>query len=387
MTRISGAWLDNPQTQAVCAMLTNAGYQALFVGGCVRNALLGVDVNDIDISTDALPHVVMDLAADAGLHAIPTGIEHGTVTVVSGGIPHEITTFRKDVETDGRRAVVAFSTSVSDDARRRDFTMNALFAQPDGTVLDPLDGMADLRKRHVRFIDDADARIREDYLRILRYFRFQAWYGDPKLGMDSEALAAIASNTSGLDSLSKERLGSEMLKSLAATDPAPAVAAMRQTGVLNHVVVGSDDRALAPLVHIETVFGASHDPIRRLAALGGENVAKALRLSKKDARLLACLRLGIESTDAAASLAYRHGAEIALSILMLRSALFETPMSPKVLNEIEKGALADFPIRSTDLMPQFQGIELGQEIKRLEALWIKSGFALDRDTLLSKDSD
>lgn len=387
MTRIFGAWLTNSHTQAVCEMLTGAGYQALFVGGCVRNALFGVEVNDIDLSTDALPDTVIELAASAGLHAIPTGLEHGTVTVVSGGIPHEITTFRRDVETDGRRAVVAFSTDVEDDAHRRDFTMNALYAQPDGTIVDPLSGMADLQARRVRFIDDAEARIQEDYLRILRYFRFQAWYGSTALGMDADALAAIAANLDGIETLSKERLGAEMLKLLSAPDPAPAVAAMHQNGALLHVLKGADDRALGPLVHSELSYGASNDPIRRLAALGGQDVATALRLSKKSARLLALLRQGTESTESAASLAYRYGGDVALSILLLRSAVLEMPMATDVFNEIQLGSLAEFPVRSSDLMPGFSGAKLGQEFKRLERLWIDSGFTLDRSALLDIGDD
>ena len=274
---VSGDWLTHPATQAVCAMLTQAGHQALFVGGCVRNALLGAPVNDIDISTDAVPTRVMELAQAAGLHAIPTGIDHGTITVVADHIPHEITTFRKDVETDGRRAVVAFSARVEDDAHRRDFTMNALYARPDGTIVDPLGGMADLNARRVRFIDDADLRIREDYLRILRYFRFHAWYGDPVAGMDPDALAAIAADLDGIATLSRERIGAEMLRLLAAPDPAPAMAAMRTTGALGAVIAGADDRALAPLVHLEAEQGLAprpgSPPRRPGRRRGGRNAA------------------------------------------------------------------------------------------------------------------
>ena len=167
MTVIDADWLTNEHTQRVCRVLTDAGAQALIVGGCVRNALLNQPVSDIDIATDALPEQVMKLAGEAGIKAVPTGIDHGTVTLVSGGIPFEITTFRRDVETDGRRAVVAYSDTVEEDAARRDFTMNALYVRPDGTVLDPIGGLPDLRARRVRFIGSAEDRIREDYLRIL----------------------------------------------------------------------------------------------------------------------------------------------------------------------------------------------------------------------------
>ncbi|MBL9056165.1 MAG: CCA tRNA nucleotidyltransferase, partial [Rhodobacteraceae bacterium] len=166
--KVSGDWLQAEPTQALCAALEAAGFQALFVGGCVRNTLLGVEVGDIDIASDATPETVSDIAVRAGFRVVPTGIEHGTVTVIAGGIAHEVTTFRRDVETDGRRATVAFSSDVAEDAARRDFTMNALYARADGSVIDPLGGLPDLLARHVRFVGEPEARIREDYLRILR---------------------------------------------------------------------------------------------------------------------------------------------------------------------------------------------------------------------------
>ena len=240
--KLTGDWIERPATQAVCRMIEQGGYQALFVGGCVRNAILGASVNDIDIATDAHPETVISLAGAAGLKPVPTGLEHGTVTVVSDHVPHEVTTFRRDVETFGRHAVVAYSEDVAEDARRRDFTMNALYARPDGTVIDPLNGLRDLQARHVRFIDDPEQRIREDYLRILRFFRFHAWYGDPVAGLDPEGLGAVATHADRLSDLSRERVGAEIVKLLSAPDPAPSVAAMRACGVLVAVLPGSDDR-------------------------------------------------------------------------------------------------------------------------------------------------
>ena len=237
--QISGDWLTNPATQAVCAALTGAGAQALFVGGCVRNALLGLPVADIDIATDAPPDRVITLCNAAGLRVVPTGIEHGTVTVLSGDIAHEVTTFRRDVTTDGRRATVAFATDITTDAARRDFTMNALYARPNGTVVDPLGGLPDLLARRVIFVGDATARIREDYLRILRFFRFHAWYADPNAGIDAEGLAACAALADGLRQLSRERVSAEMIKLLGAPDPAPAVAAMAQAGILARILPGA----------------------------------------------------------------------------------------------------------------------------------------------------
>jgi poly(A) polymerase len=381
MTKISADWLTAPATQKVCAALEQGGYQALFVGGCVRNALLGAPVSDLDISTDAHPDTVMQLAKAAGIKAIPTGIDHGTVTLVQDGIPHEVTTFRKDVETDGRRAVVAFADRIEDDAARRDFTMNALYAKSDGTVLDPLGGLPDLRARRFRFIGTAQDRIREDYLRSLRYFRFHAWYADPQSGFDAEALDAIAGNLDGLSQLSHERIGAEMLKLLAAPDPAPALATMRQTGVLGQILPGAEDRALAPLIHLEGDI--KPDPLRRLTAIGGQDVPDALRLSKAQTNTLAQLRDGAMGAAPAAELAYRFGADHAHSMMLLRAAFFEQPLDPDTPDQIAQGAGTKFPIKAADLMADFQGPQLGKRIKQLEAAWIASGFALTKPELLA----
>ncbi|MEX0276429.1 MAG: CCA tRNA nucleotidyltransferase [Ruegeria sp.] len=384
MTRITDDWITLPATQAVCAALTDAGSEALFVGGCVRNALLGQAVSDIDIATDARPDRVVALAKEAGLKAIPTGIDHGTITVVSDGVPHEVTTFRRDVETDGRRAVVAFSDKVEEDAARRDFTMNALYARPDGSVLDPLNGLPDLQARRVRFIGSAEARIREDYLRSLRYFRFHAWYGDADMGFDADALSAIAGNLDGLTGLSRERVGAELLKLLGAPDPAPSVATMRQTGVLAQILPGADDRALAILVKLEGDAGATPDPIRRLAAIAAPDVAATLRLSRAQMQRLTRMRDEAAGSAGVAELGFRYGAEGGLHETLLRFAFLEQPWSPELAEALETGANARFPIRAQDLIPEFTGAALGEKLAQLEALWIASDFTMTRDELLAK---
>ncbi|UWQ79277.1 CCA tRNA nucleotidyltransferase [Leisingera sp. S132] len=378
--RLNQPWLKNPATQAVCLAVAADGAQVLFVGGCVRNALLGEPVSDMDLATDARPEQVMELAARAGIKAVPTGIDHGTVTLVKNGIPHEITTFRKDVATDGRRAVVAYSPDIAEDARRRDFTMNAIYARPDGEVVDPLGGLADLTRRRVRFIGTAEHRICEDYLRSLRFFRFHAWYGDHAEGFDADALAAITANLDGLASLSKERVGAELLKLLAAPDPAPSVAAMRQAGVLAQILPGADDRSLAPLIHLEA--GRAASAIRRLAALGGEDLQKALRLSKAQASHLEKIREAAAVTAGAGELGYQLGPEKALDSLLLRAAFLEQPLSPSLETDIELGANAKFPVKARDLLPDLKGPELGAALKKMEADWIESGFSLSRGELL-----
>lgn len=382
MTQVTGDWLTAPGTQAVMGMLEDAGYQAHAVGGCVRNALLGAPVADVDISTDARPETVIALARAAGLKPVPTGIDHGTVTVVARGEPFEVTTYRADVETDGRRAVVRFADTMAEDAVRRDFTMNALYADRRGTVVDPLGGLPDLRARHLRFIQDAAQRIREDYLRTLRYFRFHAWYGDPAQGMDAEALAAIADNLDGLDRLSAERVGAELLKLLAAPDPVQAVAVMAQTGVLPRILPGASPRALGPLLMAEEALGLAPDPLRRLAATGFADGA-ALRLSKPDQKRLTLLRELTEGTAGLPEVAWRHGAETASDTAALRAAMLEQPVDPAALPDLAAAAQARFPVTAQDLMPALSGKALGDRLRALEAQWIASGFALDREDLLT----
>lgn len=380
MTRLTGDWFRQDRVLALSDAFAAAGYQLHFVGGCVRNALMDEPISDLDLSTDAHPNQIMELAAAAGFKPVPTGIDHGTITVVVDGEGFEITTYRRDVETDGRRAVVAFAETMEEDAHRRDFTMNALYADVEGNVIDPLGGLPDLRMRRVRFIDDATARIREDYLRTLRFFRFHAWYGDDAEGPDPEALAAISENLDGLETLSKERVGTELLKLLAAPDPAPAVATMEQCGVLARFLPGADATSLPVLVHLEAEI--SPDPIRRLAALGGQDVADVLRLSRKNAKRLRVLRDGMGGMMSSGELAYRHGAEVAIDIVLLRAAQMAQPLEADFMNDIDKGAYALFPISPTDLMPEYSGPALGAKLNELETRWIASGFTLTREELL-----
>jgi len=379
--RIAGDWLAQPGTQALCGALEVAGHRALFVGGCVRNALLGVAVADVDIATDARPETVTRLAEAAGLRVVPTGIEHGTVTVIAGGVPHEVTTFRRDVQTDGRRAVVAFADDVTEDAARRDFTMNALYADARGHVIDPLGGLPDLLARRLRFVGDAHQRIREDYLRILRFFRFHAHYGDPDQGMDAEALAASAELAEGVDGLSRERIGAEMRKLLAAPDPAPAVAAMAQAGVLARVLPGSDPRALAPLVHLEGDMPPRWQ--RRLAALGGQEVEERLRLSRADAVALAALRDAVGRGWSPAALGWKLGAEGGRDAVLLRAALLESPLPQGWQAEVARGVGSVMPVTAADLMPGLQGAALGARLKEIEARWLASDLRLTRADFLA----
>lgn len=378
--KIAGPWLNCEGTQALMDALLLSGHRALFVGGCVRNAIIGMPVGDVDIATDALPETLIKIADDAGFRTIPTGIDHGTVTVIAGGIAHEVTTLRRDVQTDGRHAIVAYSSDIAEDAARRDFTMNALYAQADGTVIDPLGGLPDLLARRVRFAGDANMRIVEDYLRILRFFRFHAIYGDPSKGIDADGLAACAANLGGLANLSRERVGAEMCKLLAAIDPAPALAAMEQTGALACALPGATARMVPVLVHFED--GSPRSWLCRLAVLGGKDVVANLRLSRAAAITLAQIRDGMGTTAAPDALGWLYGQLVAGDILHAKAAVFELPLPDGWYDHVLRGAGANFPVAAADLMPKFQGQALGKKLTSLQDRWLTSGLCLTKAELL-----
>lgn len=297
----------------------------------------------------------------AGFRPVPTSIDHGTVTVVAAGKPHEVTTFRRDVETDGRRAVVAYSTEIQEDAQRRDFTMNALYADRRGQVIDPLNGLPDLLARRVRFVGDAETRIREDYLRILRFFRFHAAYGDPESGLDADGLAACATFSAGLETISKERIYAELKKLLAARDPAPAVAAMAQSGVLA-LVLPAPISAPLPRWCISNLqnprAGSTIWPfsaVRRMTS----------RLSRAEARDLAALRNAIGSAGSAAVLGWQLGETLATDAVLARAAVLGSPPPPEWRADVSRRAQARFPVTAADLMPDHTGVALGERLKAL----------------------
>ncbi|MBK0400374.1 CCA tRNA nucleotidyltransferase [Limibaculum sp. M0105] len=379
---VSGKWLDDPELAAVLSALRG---EAFFVGGCVRNALLGEQPGDIDLATPLTPDEVSARLAEAGLSAVPTGLEHGTITAVSGHRGFEITTFRADVETHGRHATVAFSTDMSTDAERRDLTINALYADGAGRVIDPLGGLADLDARRIRFIGDPHDRIREDYLRILRFFRFTAWYGGD--GIEPDGLAACAELAEGIGRLARERIGAELRKLLAARDPAPAMAAMQAAGVLWRCLAGADTALLAPLVHAEAEARHEPDWLVRLAALGATGEAEALRLSNADATTLEAIRSAMQDTGPIAATAFRRGARVAWARLLLAAAAGAPPRSwHDAAQAIDQAAASPLPIRARDLIAAGMepGPGIGRALAHAEAAWVDSGFSLDKAALLTQ---
>ncbi|MEM8569571.1 MAG: CCA tRNA nucleotidyltransferase [Pseudomonadota bacterium] len=380
--RLDAPWLHEPRTQSVMHALVASGGRAWFVGGCVRNTILGRPIQDIDIATDLQPEAVISKADAAGLKAVPTGIAHGTVTVVADGKPFEVTTLRRDLETDGRHAQVAFTSDIVADAQRRDFTMNALYADATGRVTDPVGGLPDLETRRVRFVGAPEQRIAEDYLRILRFFRFHAWYGDPKPGLDPPALAACAAAADGLELLSRERVSAELTKLLSAPDPAPALDAMAATGILERVLPGASTDVLSALVDVERAAAVEPRWQRRISALGSASEwAEDLCFSKSDRKFLIAIQSVLEDRLGSAEAAYRFGPDAARDGALIAAARAGKSASKDLEAEILRGARAVFPIKAKDL--DLEGPALGKALRDLEKRWILSDFRASAAELLA----
>jgi len=391
--KIAGEWLIAAETAAVMDALKNCGATARFVGGCVRDALLERKVSDVDIAVDIDPNIVIRALTEADIRVIPTGFSHGTLTAVKGRRSYEITTLREDTHTDGRRAEVKFTKDWEKDASRRDFTMNALYADTDGTVHDFLGaGVSDAFARRVRFIGSASDRIQEDYLRILRLFRFHAHYGEG--GMEPDALVACAGLTGGLELLSRERVGSEILKMLAAPHVALALDMMEQTGVLIKVLpTARTTPPMAAMENLERRFGLSPDPMRRLAMItrGADprDTGRALRLSNDNMTDLRARRAPtglVKTTEDARRLGYERGQVAGKDTLFIQHAEENTTPDVKVIKALNEGAEQKLPVSSKDLMAIGidAGPAMGEMLKKVEKLWVDSDFVMDKATLIGE---
>jgi len=366
-------WTRRSDLAALVAVLDPAGLGLVrYVGGAVRDTLLGLPVKDIDMATPLEPADVIARLTAAGLRSVPTGLAHGTVTALIAGGPVEITTLRRDVSTDGRHATVAFSQSWQEDAARRDFTINALYADPATlAVHDYFGGLNDLAARRLRFIGDAEARIREDYLRILRYFRFQARFGS--LPADAEAERACAALAPGMKGLSRERIASELLMLLALSDPAPTVTRMAELGVMAVILPEADPAALPALLAAEQAQGAAPEALRRLAALlpadpaSAELVAARLRLSLAQRKHLALVAARKVPEGEARALAYHIGRPAALDRLLITGGRIAA---------LQGWDIPQFPLKGGMIVAR--GISAGPEVARIlrtvEARWVAESF-------------
>ena len=403
-------WLGAAELQALLTALSADGEEARVAGGAVRNALLGEAVADVDIATTCLPDDTIARATAAGFKTVPTGYDHGTVTVIAGGQAYEVTTLRADIETDGRHARVVFGRDWRRDAERRDFTINALYCLADGTIVDLVEGIADLENRTLRFIGDAEERIREDFLRILRFFRFFAWYGSGR--PDAQGLKACARLKDGLAKLSAERVWSELKKLLDAPDPGRALLWMRQTGVLTAVLPESEKwgiDAVPALIAAGRDLGWSPDPLLRLAAMVPPEPARmkamADRLKFSNAETTRLIGWAMaqavrpETSDDALRRALYYGEsqsvedrlKLAWASALGRAQTDDAALAEagsyvrlsRVLNGWTKPA---FPISGDDLIAlgSKPGKSLGDVLRKLEAEWVDAGFKPQRDALLKR---
>lgn len=390
-------WLTAPATLAVVAALEAGGGAVRFVGGCVRDALLGRPVKDLDLATHDPPAVVMEKLKVAGIHAIPTGIAHGTVTAVIGTEHFEITTLRVDVETDGRWAKVAFTNNWAEDAARRDFTINAISAEPNGRLHDPFGGLDDLSRGRVRFVGDARARIREDVLRLLRFFRFQAHYG--RSPPDGEALAACRELAPLLPGLSGERVAGELIKLMVAADPSPTVALMIEAGALDYWLPETQHLdALRRLPQLEGASGLAAEPLRRLAALiaadapGIDRLAERLRLSGEQRRRLKALTAPPLTPAPGDSLTHwrrllrRLGQTDYLDCTVVtwaKAGLDPGPPLPSI-QALTQTPIPSFPLLGRDALRLgvAPGPEVGLLLEAVEAWWEAGDYRADREACL-----
>lgn len=397
------AWLNEADTRAVMAALAAGGGTARFVGGCVRNALLGEKVADIDIATTETPEKAQALLEAKGIKVVPTGIAHGTVTAVTPTRHFEITTLRVDVATDGRRADVAFTGDWLEDAKRRDFTINALYCDADGALHDPLGGREDLKARRIRFIGDARQRIREDYLRILRFFRFHAWYG--KGEPDAAGLRACAEEREGLRQLSGERIRDELLKIAKADAAGAAFRQMAASGILAIVLPEASrlDR-FEKLVAIEAeqLFVLDADPIPRLGAMldldeaGVKSLAARLKLSNRDRDRLAAML-----TDRTKIVCYLSMREVRRALYLMGRDLFKdrvllgwaedrpghnTFQWRALLAMADSWQKPEMPLTGDMIKAAGvpEGPEIGRVRKEVEEWWVDSDFIDDEFSIIER---
>jgi poly(A) polymerase len=383
-------WLNEPRLQAVMHAITAAGSEVRVAGGAVRNSLLGEPISDVDLATTMPPADVMRVCKAAGFGVHPTGFEHGTITIVNRHQPFEVTTLRRDVETDGRRAVVAFTNDWREDALRRDFTINAMYCDASGKIYDFTDGYGDILRNRVRFVGAASARIKEDYLRILRFFRFHSRYG--KGAPDAAGLAAAVKLKSGLKKISAERISQEMVKVLVAPKAVPTLKVMAASGILKVILPYTEDwRVIGRL---------PEDAILRLYALAKspDDLKERLRLSNDDAKRISALMHAPElspklrSTEQRAML-YSVGEETWRDAVHLGFAKSKAKMGDvkwQALLELPTHVpVPKFPVTGKDLLMAgvAPGPAMGEVLRQLEDWWVASDFAPSREELLKRIED
>ena len=377
-------WLRNPSAQKLSKLYKNFGYQVLFVGGCVRNTILKMPVTDIDLATDAQPEEIIKIAKENNIRFVPTGLAYGTITLIIDNKNYQITTFRTDFDHDGRYAKVEFTESLLLDASRRDLTINALYCNHVGEVIDPLNGLDDIKKQKIKFIGNPNERIKEDNLRILRFFRFQAIYGNKNLEIDSIALEACHNHKSKLAALSKERITSELRKILSAPNPLEVIIKMNETGVLNELFQKVSIDSLAAYLKTEEKFKININWLGRLLSLQVTQEEESLKLTRCEFKFLKQTKSAIENQIHVLEFSYYNGVENGKIYSILQNFRHNIILSKNLLNQINSLATKKFPITAKDLMPEISGKKLGEALRSLEDRWIKSNFTLSKKDLLAE---
>lgn len=393
-------WMKNKAISALFGAFPKDNLR--FVGGCVRNALWGEPVTDTDLAVALEPEEVMSALKNAGIRYVETGVLHGTVTAIINKKPYEITSLRRDVETDGRHAVVTYTKDWSEDAQRRDLTFNALYASQSGEVFDPTGlGLKDLKARRLRFVGEADTRVKEDYLRILRFFRFLAWYGG-EAKVDADSLKACRDNRAGIKKLSAERVWSEIKKLLLAKNPSRALHIMLTNEILETVLPeASNVDGLDFFLKLEARENIRPDPLLRLMAMSAREplqmalLTKRLKMSGAETKRLRdwaedskALSLDMSERNRLAAI-YRSGKQTVLDRTRLRAAGETDPIKSSHWMSFADLALGwtppEFPLSGKDL--KAAGVEpgprMGKALEALEALWVRSGFTADKEKLLT----
>ena len=377
-------WLRNPSAQKLSKLYKSFGYQVLFVGGCVRNTILKMPVTDIDLATDAQPEEIIKIAKENNIRFVPTGLAHGTITLIIDNKNYQITTFRTDFDHDGRYAKVEFTESLLLDASRRDLTINALYCNHVGEVIDPLNGLDDIKKQKIKFIGNPNERIKEDNLRILRFFRFQAIYGNKNLEIDSIALEACHNHKSKLAALSKERITSELRKILSAPNPLEVIIKMNETGVLNELFQNVSIDSLEAYLKTEEKFKININWLGRFLSLQVTQEEESLKLTRCEFKFLKQTKSAIENQIHVLEFSYYNGVENGKIYSILQNFRHNIILSKNLLNQINSLATKKFPITAKDLMPEIRGKKLGEALRSLEDRWIKSNFTLSKKDLLAE---
>ncbi len=381
------AWLKSTSVMFIWKVLSSKGAKVYFVGGCVRDSIQGREIKDIDIATDALPSEVVELAQAVGLKVIKTGFSYGSVSIIIKKDCFEVTTFRSDLVTDGRHAKVGFSSNILDDARRRDFTMNAIYMTIDGQIVDPIFGLDDVLNGRVRFIGNPKKRIHEDYLRVLRYFRFRTIYEEKVDSIDHSMIKTFSDAIHGIKMLSHDRVWGELSRILLADNPYLSLKIMDACGILQEILPLASIEDLHRLLRIEHEFKLEFKEINRLVVLNVicvKSWVKKFPLKKQQKRWLNKLLLICKDPSTLRVKGYKYKTNLVIAAVAVLKANSGAKLHKNEVAEIKDGSTRKFPVGMSDFVGLFlPSRELGDELKRLKDVWFASNLELSRNELIA----